>query len=139
MHLSKPAAASIVGLALWLIVLAPAARADTTSWLDQNPVSNWNVQGMDLTPAAPPEAPIDPRFTQRERFAQTDEDEALAAAGWRLYAAYQAGWGAKIVLATSTYDGMGRPWGYQAFVFADGALAGTLSPDLMNSRFDGAL
>ena len=139
MNVSKSGAASIVGFAMCLIALAPAARADDASWLDQKPLSNWNAQGMDLPPAPPPDSTIDPRFTQRERMPETAEDEALAAAGWRLYTAYQGGWGIKIVVATSSYDGMGRPWGYQAFVFADGTLAGIVSPDLMNSRFDGAL
>ena len=39
----------------------------------------------------------------------------------------------------SSYDGMCRPLGFQAFVFVDGKLAGTLSPTPMNSRDDGAL
>jgi LppP/LprE lipoprotein len=126
-------------IVLSLIVLGHAAGADDGSWLDHQPPANWNAPGMDLPDAAPPEIPIDPRFTQRERAPETAEDDALSAAGWHLYTAYQAGWGIKVVNAASSYDGMGRPWGYQAFVFVDGALAGTLSPDLMNSRFDGAL
>lgn len=37
----------------------------------------------------------------------------------------------------SGVDGMCRPLGYQAFVFVEGQLAGTLSPQPMNSRTDG--
>lgn len=126
-------------VALWLLVLTAGAGADDGSWLDQQPVSDWNTAGMSLPGPAPAEIPVDPRFSQRERAPETAEDEALAAAGWRLYTAYQAGWGIMLVPVASSYDGMGRPWGYQVVVFVDGAVAGTLSPDLMNSRFDGAL
>ena len=34
---------------------------------------------------------------------------------------------------------MCRPWGYNAFVFVNGVYAGSLSPNDMNSRTDGAL
>jgi len=45
----------------------------------------------------------------------------------------------RVIWALSGYDGMCRPWGYQAFVFFRGAFAGTLSPDAMNSRTDASL
>ena len=35
-------------------------------------------------------------------------------------------------------DGMCRPTQYNVFVFVDGRFAGTLSPVLMDSRFDGS-
>ena len=108
-------------------------------WLDQ-PLENWNTPGMQI-PAAPPRDPLaleNPRCAEQERPAETVEDDRLVALGWRLYAAYQAGWGVKVISALSGYDGMCRPFCYRQFVFVDGAFAGTTSPELMNSRFDGA-
>jgi hypothetical protein len=60
-------------------------------------------------------------------------------AGWHLYTSYQAGWNMKIIAAAVGHDGMGRPLGYQFFVFKDGTYIGTLAPEPMNSRSDGAL
>ena len=60
------------------------------------------------------------------------------AAGWTLYHGYQAGYGVLVIWALSGYDGMCRPMGYQAFVFAEGAFAGTIAPAPMNSRTDGS-
>ncbi len=118
---------------------ATPARAADGAWLDELPLSQWNTPGMEIPPANDLGLPIDPRSVARERSPETPEDEALVAAGWRLFAAYQAGWGVTVVQAAGAYDGMGRPWSYQAFVFVDGALAGTLSPYPMNARSDGAL
>jgi hypothetical protein len=56
-----------------------------------------------------------------------------------LVGAYHAGWHVVVMLGTAGYDGMCRPWQYQGFVFVRGPFAGTLSPELMNSRMDGAL
>lgn len=115
------------------------ARAGAGSWLDDEVPLNWNSPGATV-PAAPAiEGRLDPRATARERSPEIPEDNALIASGWRLFTSYQAGWGLKVIEATTMYDGMGRPWGYQAFVFADGRLAGTLAPEPMFSRFDGAL
>lgn len=108
-------------------------------WLDAGGPANWNVVGADVPIAAPSELPIDPRFEARERPAETVEDQQVVQAGWRLFGAYRGGWGVTVLQATSGYDGMGRPWGYQAFVFVDGRFAGTLAPEPMNSREDGAL
>lgn len=108
-------------------------------WLDQG-LGNWNEPGMAI-PEAPPRDPLaleNPRCADQERPVETPEDELLVARGWRLYAGYQAGWGVKVISALSGYDGMCRPWGYQQFVFVDGVFAGTTSPELMNSREDGA-
>lgn len=120
-----------------LIVLPARARADG-SWLDSSPPAQWNQPGMAI-PTAPAGNNLDPRCVATTRPSETDEDVALVDAGWYLIGAYQGGWGVRVVLATSGFDGMCRPYGFQAFVFADGSFAGTLSPDLMDSRFDGAL
>jgi heat shock protein HslJ len=44
-----------------------------------------------------------------------------------------------VLRGTAGYDGMCRPRAYQAFVFVKGVFAGTLSPQPMDSRTDGAL
>lgn len=116
-----------------------AAADGTGAWLDAGEPEPWNTPGANLPLPTPSDIPIDPRFTTRARPPEAFEESALVKAGWHLFAASQSGWGVRIVQATSFYDGMGRPWQYQAFVFVDGSLAGTLSPDPMNSRTDGAL
>ena len=42
-------------------------------------------------------------------------------------------------MATASADGMCRPDGFQAFVFVNGAFAGTIAPHPMDSRTDGSL
>jgi hypothetical protein len=79
-----------------------------------------------------------PRCTQRERPAETAEDAALNAAGWRLFLPYPRGWGVTLIAATAGYDGMCRPFPYQWFVFVDGDFAGTVAPEPMFPRTDGA-
>ena len=63
----------------------------------------------------------------------------LVNAGWRLFQHAQTGWGMRLVWGLAGYDGMCRPLGYQAFVFLNEQYTGTLSPQQMNSRTDGAL
>jgi hypothetical protein len=127
----------LLALALTLIVPWPAL-AQEASWLDGN-MTSWNVPGMTI-PAAPViEGNPDPRCAERERPADTAEDAALMAQGWRLFSAYQRGWGVTLISGLAAYDGMCRPLGYQAFVFVDGVFAGTIAPAPMDSRTDGAL
>jgi hypothetical protein len=61
----------------------------------------------------------------------------VVAAGWMLVGAYQGGYGAMVVLGTSSFDGMCRPLGFQTFVFYHETFVGTISPVLMDSRTDG--
>ena len=117
--------------------LARDVHADG-AWLDDQSVS-WNTAGMTIPGPAQMQSNVDPRCGQQARPAESDEDRAVEAAGWTLFANYTAGWGIKIVSGLSGYDGMCRPLGYQGFVFVDGKLAGTLSPTPMSSRSDGAL
>lgn len=124
-------------LAAAVAVLPVRAHADG-SWLDNSPPVQWNQPGMAL-PAAPAGENLDPRCVASTRPVETDADVAISDAGWYSIGEYKGGWGVLVVLGTSDFDGMCRPFGYQAFVFVDGSFAGTLSPDLMNSRFDGAL
>jgi hypothetical protein len=127
----------LVALAATFLLLPLIAVAQKASWLDGD-LASWNAPGMAVPEAAKSDVALDPRCTERERPPETDEDKALAAAGWRLFIAYQAGWGVTLIPALSSYDGMCRPMGYQYFVFVDGAFAGTIAPQPMDSRTDGA-
>ncbi len=126
----------LIGLVL-ASSLPPVSAAADGSWLDQ-PLTNWNSPGMEL-PAAPSGTPSpNPDCQNQGRPAETDEDMAVAAAGWTVYGSYTGGWGVLVVRGLSGWDGMCRPMGYQEFVFVDGAFAGTLAPAPMDSRTDGA-
>jgi len=121
-----------------LFVSLPATAAQQASWLDGN-LASWNTPGMAIPPAPTIEGNTDPRCAERERPAETAEDKALTAAGWHLFLPYQRGWGVTLISGLSAYDGMCRPLGYQSFVFVNGDLAGTIAPEPMNSRTDGAV
>lgn len=120
------------------LALAVPAQAADPIWLDQ-PVQSWNWAGMPI-PTAPAPPPGEDQYISRcsPRYGETAEDDALNAAGWTLYNAYQSGWNERFVWATAGYDGMCRPGNYQGFVFVNGAFAGTIAPDVMMSRIDGA-
>ena len=122
--------------ALAAFSLTPPAHADG-GWLDR-PLVNWNRPGMAIPKAPPPDPFADPRCGQFARPVETTEDIAVASAGWTLFNTYQGGWGVKVLSGLSGYDGMCRPFAYQTFVFVDGVFAGTVSPDVMSSRTDGA-
>jgi hypothetical protein len=111
--------------------------AQSASWLDAALVP-WNRPGMPLPTAPQLDGNGDPRCNQRDRPAETAEDQQLISAGWRLFLPYQRGWGVTVVSALAGSDGMCRPVGYQWFVFVDGAFAGTIAPQPMYSRADGA-
>lgn len=125
--------------ALAMAGVAGIARADG-GWLDQQPPAQWNRQGMPVpvTRAATADEIGNPRCLDQVRPAETDEDRVVTDAGWYLVGGYQGGWGMIVVTGASSFDGMCRPLGYQIFVFAYGAFAGTLSPAPMDSRTDGA-
>jgi PKD repeat protein len=117
-------------------VVASSPPPPGANWLDSPQPAGWNVPGMPLPVAPAPDPSMDPRFSERNRNPETAADAALVSAGWQLFAPYQSGWGVMLVPATSGFDGMGRPFGYQVFAFVDDVYAGTLSPVLMASRFD---
>ena len=119
-----------------LAALIPTMAVAQASWLDE-PLSNWNQPGMDLPQAPPMDPATNPQCLSGGRPVETDADQALSDNGWTLFGSYYAGWNTAVVRALSGYDGMCRPWGYNVFVFVDGQFAGTISPDLMNSRTDG--
>jgi hypothetical protein len=127
---------ALVATAVALLMSVPAI-AQEASWLDSEPTS-WNTPGMALPAAPAVDGNPDPQCTERERSPETAEDDALVAAGWHLFFSYQRGWDVTLVPALAGYDGMCRPLGYQYFVFVGGELAGTVSPEPMNSRTDGS-
>lgn len=122
-----------------LVLGAIAAEANAASWLDAAKPASWNKPALAI-PAAPqfPDG-IDPRCRTQARPPESEEDRRLRNQGWDLMGAYQAGWRVLVIGATAGYDGMCRPSAYQYFVFVRGIFAGTLSPDFMESRADGAL
>ena len=109
------------------------------SWLDEAKPSLWNKPGA-AVPAAPKiQGATDPRCGEAARPPQLEEDKRVREQGWDLVGAYQGGWEMLVVRGTAGYDGMCRPRQYQDFVFMRGVFAGTLSPQPMDSRTDGAL
>ncbi len=114
-----------------------ASQTAAAAWLD-SPTGAWNTPGMAIPEARTFEDYAEIDCGQQERPAETPQDQALVDAGWHLFAAYQQGWGVTLVSGLSGYDGMCRPMGYQDFVFVDGEFAGTLAPEPMDSRSDGA-
>lgn len=129
--------ARLVLVASALFIAPWAATAQSGSWLDA-PLVPWNSPGMAIPLAPAIDGNPDPRCLQRDRPPETAEDQALTAAGWRLFLPYQRGWGVTVIAGLAGSDGMCRPVNYQWFVFVDGLFAGTISPSPMYSRADGA-
>ncbi len=121
------------------LVLLLAPTLSLAAWLDADAPANWHSRAPTVPAAPRVDGNNDPRCREAERPAETPEDRQLTAKGWRLFHDYQGGWNVRVIWALSSYDGMCRPWGYQAFVFYRGPFAGTLSPDAMNSRTDASL
>ena len=129
---------ALAGFAIVVSAFFPSlAAAQDGSWLDGD-LASWNTPGTAI-PAAPViDGNPDPRCVERERPAETEEDDALIANGWRLFLPYQSGWRVTLISGLAGYDGMCRPLGYQSFVFVDGVFAGTISPQPMDARTTGA-
>lgn len=110
-------------------------------WLDQI-LLPWNERGA-AVPKPPPPSPEHgdnlARCRPGIRGPLTPAERAVTAAGWWLYPNSTRSLGdVSVVGASSDWDGMCRPWSYQAFVFVGERFVGTLSPVLMDSRTDGA-
>jgi len=117
---------------------ASAAQLDEPgAWLEQSAPANWNQPGATVPMAPAAEGDIDQRCGAQERPPASPQDDAVVAAGWRLFNAARVGWGLWVADGLVEYDGMCRPLQFQTFVFADGQFAGTLSPAPMDSRTDG--
>lgn len=109
------------------------------SWLDESKPTSWNRPGIPIPDAPQTQVSPDSRCKEQARPAELKEDKHVRDKGWYLVGAYQGGWQVVLIRATAGYDGMCRPRQYQDFVFVRGAFAGTLSPQAMDSRADGAL
>jgi hypothetical protein len=115
------------------------SQGTIATWLDEPAPAPWNKLGMSI-PAAPKiQGAIDPKCRELARPPQLEEDKRVREQGWDLVGGYQGGWQMLVIRGTAGYDGMCRPRQYQDFVFVRGAFAGTLSPQGMDSRADGAL
>jgi len=116
-----------------------APQGKIASWLDEAKPASWNQPGASIPGAATVQGAVDPRCRQAARPPQLDEDKRVRDKGWDLAGAYQGGWDMLVIRGTAGYDGMCRPRQYQDFVFMRGVFVGTLSPQPMDSRTDGAL
>jgi hypothetical protein len=114
-------------------------RQPAAAWLDQSKPDSWNKPGLSI-PAAPKiQGTVDPKCKESARPPELEEDKRLRDQGWDLVGGYQGGWQILVIRGTAGYDGMCRSRQYQDFVFVRGQFAGTLAPQPMDSRADGAL
>jgi hypothetical protein len=134
-------------IALTFILLlagAVSAQAPPASWLDR-PLSNWNSPGR----AMPRAVPVNGSMAETAKrcafpafLRETPGQRALADAGWRPFHLFDreiVQRDVEIIGGLAGADGMCRPLNFNAFVFVNGRLAGTLSPADMNSRTDGSI
>ena len=132
----------VKGVAVVVASCALIGAAGPGSWLDAKTPANWNVAGAAL-PSRPGalDAELAPggRCASGARPANSPEDQALGARGGSLVGPYERYGSTVVVMAAAGADGMCRPLGYQAFVFVNGAFAGTLSPKAMSARIDGSI
>jgi heat shock protein HslJ len=117
---------------------APGAISAAT-WLDEVKPTPWNKPGFPVPTAPWIDGSMDTRCKDLARPPQSEQDNRVRDRGWDLVGAYQGGWQILMIRGTAGYDGMCRPRQYQDFVFVYGVFAGTLSPQAMDSRSDGAL
>jgi hypothetical protein len=132
-------AVTLLTIATAFCPFEPGNTASAVSWLDASKPVAWNKPSLPIPTAPHLQETIDPRCRALARPAESAEDRRLRSRGWDLVGAYHAGWHVVVILGTAGYDGMCRPWHYQGFVFVRGIFAGTLSPEPMYSRMDGAL
>ncbi|NJK50452.1 META domain-containing protein [Candidatus Gracilibacteria bacterium] len=128
-------------LTTFLTTFSASAQSPSTenSWLDI-PLVNWNKQSSDFPRLPEPvEATNVEQCRESVREPESDAERALTRRGWQLFGSVESFGTTQLIMATSGFDGMCRPVGYQAFIYVEGRYAGTLSPVLMDSRTDGAL
>ena len=133
-------------LALTLVLFAGPvyAQAPAGGWLDR-PLANWNTPGRAVPRAVPVNgtlAETAKRCGFPEVLRETPGQRALAEAGWRPFLLFDraiAQRDVEIIGGLAGADGMCRPLNFNAFVFVNGRLAGTLSPSDMNSRTDSSI
>ncbi|HEX3246345.1 MAG TPA: hypothetical protein VHX16_13135 [Chloroflexota bacterium] len=119
------------------VALMPATALAGGGWIDAG-ATGWNGPGAGV-PGSPGANPGDlERCAAILRGPETGEDQAVQDNGWALYGAPTDGFGIRVVSAMLGADGNCRPLGFQDFIFVDGAYAGSISPELMDSGGDGA-
>lgn len=124
------------GVSLTTLAQAPS---DPPTWLDQ-PLTNWNRPTSEFPQLPQPLPPSNiSQCVSQIRQPSLDAERAVVAKGWKLFGPLQTYDSTQLFLATSGFDGMCRPMGFQAFVYVEGRYAGTLSPVLMDSRSDGVI
>jgi hypothetical protein len=129
-----------VSLVMVIALAGPGwTQGKVASWLDDAKPAAWNKPGATIPRTPKLEGPIDQRCREAARPPQLDEDTRVREQGWDLVGPFQGGWRTVVVRGTAGYDGMCRPRQYQEFVFVRGVFAGTLAPQPMDSRTDGAL
>jgi hypothetical protein len=125
-----------------IVTVHPAmvpAQPKIAAWLDESKPASWNTPGLSVPAAPKMEGAVDQKCREMARPPQLDEDKRLQQHGWDLVGGYQGGWNVLVIRGTAGYDGMCRPRQFQDFVFVRGVFAGTLAPQPMDSRTDGAL
>jgi hypothetical protein len=135
----------MLAIAFVLLFVAPVfAQAPQPAWLDK-PLTNWNTAGRAIPAAKAEEEPIAelaPRCKYLPLLETTAGERALVAAGWvpfRMFDRQIVDRDVEIIGGLAGADGMCRPANYNVFVFVNGRLAGTLSPQEMDSRSDGSI
>jgi hypothetical protein len=131
------------GLALEAFALATWAAAGSQPaaplWLDAPQLPSWNRPGMPIPGAPKGEKNPDPRCHALARTPASKDEGEVSAHGWDLVGPVSAAHQIRVIVGTADYDGMCRPRQYQEFVFVRGVFAGTLAPQPMDSRTDGAI
>lgn len=113
--------------------------AQTGAWLDQQPIRNWNTTSMNIPR---PDRRLRPQVAQCSKTARAAtfaQDRTLMQNGFWPVGPAQVHGATVVIIAARDFDGMCRPNEFQAFLFDARRLIGTFSPQLMNSRTDGAL
>ncbi len=132
-----------LGLALVCGTVA-AAQAAAPAWLDK-PLANWNVPGSAISAAKVEDesiADVSKRCKYLPLLQTTQGERGLGAAGWVPYRFFDrqiVDRNVEIIGGLAGADGMCRPTSYNVFVFVNGQLAGTLSPQPMDSRTDASI
>lgn len=132
----------VISLTVAIVVCQPGvvrSQGKVVSWLDEAKPTSWNKAGVPIPVAPKIQTAVDPRCREQARPSQLEEDKRVRDQGWDLVGACQGGWQILVVRGTAGYDGMCRPRQSQDFVFVRGVFAGTISPQPMDSRTDGAL
>jgi hypothetical protein len=136
--------ATIFVILTLLVAAAPSAQAPASTWLDKA-LANWNAADRTLPAAKPGDEKI-PDLSKRCSYSpllqSTAGERALVKAGWipfRVFDRQIVDRDVEIIGGLAAADGMCRPMNFNVFVFVNGVLAGTLSPELMMSRTDASL